>query len=212
MWTRRQAIENMNYWSDSRTIEGMMNRAEGFKDGQPNWSWIVDQVMEADEECWHPSLENLTQEEYDEQSEIVNEEWMAYFLDLLRIKFPVYFASIPSLENLLAADTLEWPVCTFSFEWAICSGCRGNGTHVNPSIDCGGITQDEFDEDPEFAESYFRGDYDVSCKPCGGSGKVKVMSEHNNKFVNWILELVEEHDRFEYEYAQEVAAERRMGC
>ena len=57
--------------------------------------------------------------------------------------------------------------------WVICSSCRGNGTRVNPSIDGNGISREEFDEDPDFAESYMRGDYDVQCSVCRGLGRVK---------------------------------------
>ena len=39
----------------------------------------------------------------------------------------------------------------------VCGTCRGTGSHVNPSIDCNGITAEEFAEDPEFAEAYFGG-------------------------------------------------------
>lgn len=46
--------------------------------------------------------------------------------------------------------------------------CRGRGKHVNPAIDCGGIPASDFAEDPDFAESYFRGHYDVPCAACGG--------------------------------------------
>jgi len=211
MWTRRQAMENMNYWGDSRVIEGMMNRGVGFEGGKPNWNWIFEQVTDCSTD-WSPSMDGLEGEEEQAQSDKIVGNIMAYFLDMLRIKFPNTFAEVPDLEDLLEADSLDFPVCNFPMKWAICSQCDGDGSHVNPSIDCGGITQDEFDEDPEFAEAYFSGRYDVSCKPCGGSGKVKVMSASNNAFVQWVGELVEEHDRYEYEYAMEVAAERRFGC
>jgi predicted methyltransferase len=50
----------------------------------------------------------------------------------------------------------------------VCSRCNGKGVHVNPSIDGNGLTQEDFDEDPDFEESYFRGDYDVCCHECDG--------------------------------------------
>jgi hypothetical protein len=57
--------------------------------------------------------------------------------------------------------------------WVICTLCRGEGHHVNPSIDAGGLSADDMNDDPDFAEGYRRGDYDVSCARCGGSGKVR---------------------------------------
>jgi hypothetical protein len=50
---------------------------------------------------------------------------------------------------------------------------RGEGTCVNPNIDANGLTAEDFAEDPDFAEDYFGGVYDVRCAACGGSGKIK---------------------------------------
>jgi hypothetical protein len=58
-------------------------------------------------------------------------------------------------------------------KWVICTLCHGDGKHVNPSIDAGGISAEDFADDPDFAESYMRGDYDVPCNRCGGSGKLR---------------------------------------
>lgn len=56
--------------------------------------------------------------------------------------------------------------------WAICTRCRGDGKHGNPAFD--GMSTNEFAEDPEFAERYFAGDYDVRCRTCNGTGKVLI--------------------------------------
>lgn len=61
----------------------------------------------------------------------------------------------------------------FTGPWMICPMCEGEGTHVNPSIDSHGLTREDFDEDPDFAEGYRKGDYDVACVGCGGSGKIR---------------------------------------
>lgn len=53
-----------------------------------------------------------------------------------------------------------------------CPACNGKGTVVNPSIDAGGLTQEDFEQDPDFAEDYFGGMYNVACMACGGSGEV----------------------------------------
>lgn len=57
--------------------------------------------------------------------------------------------------------------------WVICGLCRGEGTHVNPAIDSHGLTREDFDDDPDFAESYFAGHYDVPCVRCSGTGKIR---------------------------------------
>jgi hypothetical protein len=56
-------------------------------------------------------------------------------------------------------------------KWQICFVCRGDGTHVNPSIDGNGLTREDFDEDPDFADAYMSGVYDIRCDACDGTGK-----------------------------------------
>lgn len=57
---------------------------------------------------------------------------------------------------------------TVPIRYIICTTCNGRGRHVNPSVDSNGISAEEFAEDPDFAEQYRRGDYDVTCYGCGG--------------------------------------------
>ena len=92
----------------------------------------------------------------------------------------------------------------------VCSNCNGEGSHVNRAIDGHGLTREDFEEDPEFEEAYFRGDFDVACEECGGN---KVVDYPN-------LDLVDEQTREDIfrerqEEAQSRAendAERRMGA
>ena len=60
------------------------------------------------------------------------------------------------------------------FEFQVCGTCQGRGKHVNPSIDCDGLTAEDFAEDPDFEEAYFRGDYDITCTVCNGKRVVPV--------------------------------------
>ena len=53
-----------------------------------------------------------------------------------------------------------------SFE--ACSRCNGTGKHVNPAIDGHGISMQEFADDPDFAEEYISGAYDIPCDKCRG--------------------------------------------
>jgi hypothetical protein len=62
-------------------------------------------------------------------------------------------------------------------EWGVCPTCRGEGSHVNPSIDSHGLSAEDFYEDPDFAESYHRGDYDVPCHECGGNRVVPTSTD-----------------------------------
>jgi len=61
-----------------------------------------------------------------------------------------------------------------SFEYHICSNCRGHGQHVNPAVDGHGISMNEFYEDPDFYDGYMAGHYDIRCEECNGSGKIRI--------------------------------------
>lgn len=58
-------------------------------------------------------------------------------------------------------------------KWKICSVCRGDGKVVNPNIDAHGLTAEDFYDDPDFAENYRSGSYDITCAACHGSGKMR---------------------------------------
>jgi hypothetical protein len=53
-------------------------------------------------------------------------------------------------------------------KWIVCPVCDGEGTTVNPNIDAHGLTAEDFYEDPDFAEDYKRGTYDIPCRGCDG--------------------------------------------
>ncbi len=90
----------------------------------------------------------------------------------------------------------------------VCPVCSGKGTHVNPSIDSHGIGAEEMYEDPDFAEEYFGGAYDVECNECAGQRVVLVPKDSNHPGAV----ALERARQNEYEYAAECEAERRMGC
>lgn len=62
-------------------------------------------------------------------------------------------------------------------KWAVCPVCDGKGSHVNPSIDANGISREQFEEDPDFAEQYWNGTYDQTCTRCKGRTTVPVVDE-----------------------------------
>jgi hypothetical protein len=61
--------------------------------------------------------------------------------------------------------TVELPA-----HWVICGVCDGDG---KTSAGLGSFTQEDFEEDPDFAEEYMAGGYDVQCPCCRGRGSVK---------------------------------------
>lgn len=107
-------------------------------------------------------------------------------------------------------------VVAFPCRWVECPTCDGRGHHVNPSIDAGGLTRSDFDEDPDFEEGYFGGRYDVTCYECRGRRVVPTVDVHAlapeerrdyETWAAWRGELAGD----EAAYRAERMAEMRMG-
>jgi len=62
----------------------------------------------------------------------------------------------------------------------VCGTCEGRGLHVNPSIDAHGLSAEDFYDDPDFAEAYFEGRYNVLCHECHGDRVVPEIDETAN--------------------------------
>lgn len=92
-------------------------------------------------------------------------------------------------------------------EYEVCGLCRGSGKIVDPNIDCGGITQEEFDEDPDFEEEYFSGRYDITCTRCRG-----LRVESIPKFPKWLEKMVDDRDQAQMDNIRDECQERAMGC
>lgn len=107
--------------------------------------------------------------------------------------------------NYLVVDTGEEEIRLLC-KWEVCDVCDGNGKHVNPSIDAGGFVPEDYED----AENYMRGVYDVTCAQCRGRRVSPVVDRTNND--KDLLERYDAHIQSEYDYAAEVAAERRMGA
>lgn len=110
-------------------------------------------------------------------------------------------------ETFTLADGTE---IKLPYKWEVCSVCNGEGKHVNPSVDAGGISAEQFHDDPEFAEDYFSGAYDVQCQCCHGRTTERVID----------LDRMKPEHRAEYAAQQhedslariEQLSEIRMGC
>jgi len=94
--------------------------------------------------------------------------------------------------------------------WELCPRCRGCGVHVNPAIDGQGISPDEFRQDPDFEEAYFRGDYDVACERCAGEKVIAVVDRERATAEE--LEAYDAQVEAAREADAERDAERRAGC
>lgn len=92
----------------------------------------------------------------------------------------------------------------------VCPTCEGRGSHTNPSIDCNGLSSEDFEQDPDFREDYFSGVYDVQCYGCGGRRVVPVVDERrcDPKHLELYYRQLEARAELEGMYA----SERRMGA
>lgn len=95
-------------------------------------------------------------------------------------------------------------------KWEVCSVCEGAGKHVNPSIDANGLSAEELYEDPDFAEDYFNGTYDVTCNRCAGRTTERVVDL--DRLTPEQLKLYEEQCEADSEYEAMCRAERAMGA
>ena len=100
----------------------------------------------------------------------------------------------------------------FPVEMKVCDLCNGKGSHVNPSIDCGGLTQDDWLQDPGFEDDYITGAYDIICNKCNGKRSIPVI---DNKcltdYQKWaICRMQEQFEENEASHAERMN-EIRMG-
>jgi hypothetical protein len=89
----------------------------------------------------------------------------------------------------------------------VCGTCNGEGKSC---AYLGAFGREDFDNDPEFEESYFAGHYDKVCPECNGLRVVDVPTEEGTEPDAWAMYL----DKIKgyREYAAERESERRMGC
>jgi hypothetical protein len=102
-------------------------------------------------------------------------------------------------------DEVEVPV-----KFEVCETCDGKGHHVNPSVDSGGLTAEDFYDDPDFMEDYMSGRYDVSCYGCHGKRVEAVLDR--DRCDKDTLKRLEDKWECEAESRRERDAERRMGA
>lgn len=96
-----------------------------------------------------------------------------------------------------------------------CDVCYGKGTHVNPSIDSGGISSDDefWDEDMDDATGesrYFRGGYDVVCYTCNGEKVIPIVDR--SKCSQKDLEIYDQLMEDQADFRSQQESERRSGA
>ena len=124
-----------------------------------------------------------------------------------------YHGLVPDTEKMVFGDDYDEPTTSLAGiagKWEVCGTCEGKGKHVNPDIDSQGISSEDFGQDPDFAEDYFSGIYDVRCYECKGRTTSFV--------VDWGALTAEQRKELESRLQEatdsraEQLAELRMGC
>ena len=91
-------------------------------------------------------------------------------------------------------------------KYEVCWRCNGTGKHDHEAFE-NGLTQSDFDEDPDFREEYMRGSYDVQCSACRG---LRVVVEPDEERMTQEQKAAyEQLQKWQAEEARERAWERR---
>lgn len=110
---------------------------------------------------------------------------------------------------------IEFPEMLLPAKRVVCPRCDGSGKHVNEAIDGHGLTSEDFAEDPDFAESYFSGVYDVTCETCNGNNVIDEVDEEKCRTrISWWKSLLRYYTalQFESDTRMESYYERRAGA
>jgi hypothetical protein len=96
--------------------------------------------------------------------------------------------------------------------FVVCPRCAGRGSHDHPAFSHG-ISPEEFQEDPEFAEQYRAGAFDVTCSECEGQRVVpEVAEECLDAEQRALWDRHQKHLECLADMHAAYAAERRMGA
>lgn len=94
-------------------------------------------------------------------------------------------------------------------KFEVCTRCRGEGTHTDPSIDGNGITASEMDElGDDFREDYMSGVYDITCTECKGARVIAVPDRA--RWTSAQKRAYREAQKREQEWARDDASEARL--
>jgi len=251
MYTQKQAMENYNYYNDSRVRAAMRSSCwKLVSQGSDRATILLDDEW-ALETFYHPFIEQKLQALVDAKDSSTDRyrmlsmlrtwgfEWErrekyfthpddSMYRDKARRKSseiqkrfePIRHLFREEADRLYAVLEAEYPpegffktlgIVDFCIEVAtkfeVCDMCRGHGTVVNPNIDAGGLCYDDFREDPEFADDYFNGRFDVTCPQCNG-----LRVEAVPQFPEWLNEAIDQFNRDDAASVAEQCAELRMGA
>ncbi len=91
--------------------------------------------------------------------------------------------------------------------FSVCPTCSGSGKVVNPAIDAGGLSADDFRNDPGFREDYFSGAFDSDCTECQG---LRVVAQC--ELPEPLAAMVKSLEQDDADHLSERLSELRYGC
>jgi len=190
-------MENYNFWRDSRVQDSMFEPVwKIVREGENSViisfdsDWVAESLPDA---IFDPTLsEEEKKLDDDEKKKLIDARWEACIKET-----EGKFSSLEGDDYTLELRT----------KYEVCSLCNGSSKICNPSIDCGGISEEDFAEDPDFEEEYFSGRYDQTCTRCNGK-RVEAIPQ----FPEWLAEAIKNRDESVWEGIQESCAERAMGA
>ncbi len=86
----------------------------------------------------------------------------------------------------------------------ICPSCDGEGTELCGGLKGAAFSPEEMNEDPDFRESYFGGDFDVQCSECKGE---KIILEPAEIEISLPTNIVDDYFRLEKQKREDDAAD-----
>jgi hypothetical protein len=121
-----------------------------------------------------------------------------------------WYSSFNEKRMLFIIEDGEGNELEIPAKFEVCSTCDGKGKHVNPAIDSNGLTEEDFDMDPDFRENYFSGMYDMPCNECKGRRVSPIVNEEgmSEELKEYVNNTIQEH----YDYERMCYMERKMGC
>lgn len=211
---RSSILSDMSYDLDSR-VRGARRKRHAPEFDEDNMV-LMYPVPECEEACCNPPA-------YAQYHPQTNTSVLVYIYEKNGSTAPLGHGHNYSVNQLVDYINAEWernrvPVEHPEFvavpaRMTVCPTCAGRGKHVNPSIDSHGLGSEDFDSDPDFAEAYFSGGYDVTCYECGGRRVIPVPDESALSVEQQAI--LERHEAMLESLAEmdaESRAERRMGA
>lgn len=197
-------LDNVNYFNDPRVISRLAGSSTIMSASRQAQEVMIDPYRLGCEAIDYISINDYYEITFRED----DDHYRSMFNELPRLIREAIEYHLTNGRSLKGGVPLPMP-CVNS----LCTLCDGDGHVVNPSIDAGGLSDDDFHEDPEFYENYMGGRYDVTCPECKGERVIGALDDNGrlNEAQREALKYIERIERERYEDARDRAHELAWG-